>query len=214
VSDEQSSDNDQGSLDRVEQIAYKLYQNRVLLDRDGNSEDDWAKAEKIAQEKWQSAAFNCNYSLIRLEKKIWEPLLVWANNQALISLLGLIGNVVISFTLITYINSEKHRRDAEISNAWQVITSAHGQPGNGGRIRALEFLNASPGAHWRRRFPWFCAPLPVCTWPQERLTGINLAIPSEELTGEKLNKHGVFLDGIQLPNGSLSWSNLENIRLQ
>jgi hypothetical protein len=105
---------------------------------------------------------------------VWEPLLRWADNQALISLLGVVGNIGILIAVVSYVGSEKQRRDAEVLNAWQTLTSAYGQSGSGGRIQALEFLNASPGANWRRRFPWFCAPLPLCTWPQESLAGIDL----------------------------------------
>ncbi|MEN8444491.1 MAG: pentapeptide repeat-containing protein, partial [Cyanobacteria bacterium J06555_13] len=67
---------------------------------------------------------------------------------------------------------------------WQTITSAHEQEGNGGRIQALEFLNASPGANWRRRFPWFCAPIAICIWPAESLSNVDLTPELGEIVKE------------------------------
>ena len=161
---------------------------------------------------------------IQLEQRLWEPLLAWANNQALLGLLGLVGNVGIIIAVFTYIGTEQQRRDAEVLNAWQTLTSAHGQSGSGGRIQALEFLNASPGANWRRKFPWVCAPLPLCTWEAESLDGINLGVETEGLkpssqldsSGEgespeespEENPVGVYLAGIQLPNARLRDANL------
>ena len=94
----------------------------------------------------------------------------------MLGIIGFAGNVGLIIAVITYVGSEKQRRNAEVLNAWQTLTSAHGQAGSGGRIQALEFLNASPGANWRRKFPWFCAPLPLCTWTPESLAGIDLSV--------------------------------------
>ena len=169
----------------IERVAYELYQNRLLLGRPGDAQSDWETATKIVQSDWCTTLFAIHRPFIQLEKNVWEPLLAWANNQALLSLLGLVGNVGLIIAVATYIGSEKQRRDAEVLNAWQTLTSAHGQAGNGGRIRALEFLNASPGANWRRRFPWFCAPHPICVWPSESLAGVNLSVESEDTVGNE-----------------------------
>jgi hypothetical protein len=75
-----------------------------------------------------------------MEKRIWEPMLSWGENQALISLLGLLGNVGLLIAVLTYIGLEKQRREAQVYLAWQTITNAQGQGGNGGRVLALEFL--------------------------------------------------------------------------
>jgi hypothetical protein len=82
-----------------------------------------------------------------------EKVLHWLRSIALLEILGIIGNTGIILAALTYIGSEKQRRNAEVLNAWQTLTSAYGQEGSGGRIQALEFLNASPGTHWRRKFP-------------------------------------------------------------
>ena len=205
----------------TEKIAYESYQTRQLLKRSGDRHTDWENAEKIVRNPVRKALHCCHRPFIRLEKNTWEPLLAWANNQALLSLLGLVGNIGLIIAVATYIGSEKQRRDAEVLNAWQTITSAHGQAGSGGRIQALEFLNASPGANWRRKFPWFCAPLEFCIWEAESLDGLDLSVdvtgdddvseqsgPSENPLYNTL-KTDVYLRAIQLPRASLRFANLE-----
>ncbi|WP_161634908.1 pentapeptide repeat-containing protein [Leptolyngbya sp. Heron Island J] len=174
--------------------------------------------------------FLCNRPFIKLEKHVLEPILTWANNLALLDLLGLVGNVGLIIAVGMYIGSEKQRRDTEVFTAWQTLTNAHGQPGNGGRIHALEFLNASPrnkaydypGANWRRR----ASCLWICTWRPESLAGINLSIESVDDTSpeptsilpedEQLNDlpSQVYLVGIQLPNARLPYSNLSGVDLR
>ncbi|MEM8614790.1 MAG: pentapeptide repeat-containing protein [Cyanobacteria bacterium P01_H01_bin.105] len=131
--------------------------------------------------------------------------------------------------VITYIGSEKQRRDTEVFTAWQTITNAQGQPGSGGRIKALEFLNASPrnneygysGANWRRRA--IC--LWICVWESESLEGIDLSTKTVHTSeadlqepppdGTMLNNdtRRVFLRGIHLPDASLVAANLTDTNL-
>ena len=220
---------DERLRERAEKVAYKLYLNRLLLKRQGDALKDRKTAEEIVQSPLKTALFAINRAFIKLEKRTWEPLLAWANNQALLSLLGLIGNAGIIIAVLTYVGSEKQRREAEVLNAWQTITSAHGQTGSGGRIQALEFLNASPGANWRRRFPWFCAPLPLCTWPAESLNGVNLTVGSDNSSppdeqskssdGDRTIEsparvYRVYLARIQLPGARLRDANLERAYLR
>lgn len=215
----------------VEPVAWELYSNRHKPGKRLNKDELWKEAEKIVRSRLRRTLFVSHRQLIQLERKIWEPLLAWADSQALLSLLGLIGNAGVIIAVVTYIGTEKQRRDAEVLSAWQTITSAHGQSGSGGRIQALEFLNASPGANWRRRFPWFCTPLPLCTWPAEPLDGINLSVdalsaPSESPEGTAdsdktegisyvdieevylAGTEGAYLAGIELPKASLVKANL------
>jgi uncharacterized protein YjbI with pentapeptide repeats len=159
----------------------------------------------------------------KVEQRL-EKVLHWLRNMALLEILGIVGNVGLIIAVVTYIGSEKQRRNAEVLNAWQTLTSAYEQSGSGGRIQALEFLNASPGANWRRKFPWVCAPHPLCVWPAESLAGINLAVESTEIklsteeetdsskTEQRLS--GVYLATIQLPNAFLQGANFEGAFLQ
>lgn len=109
---------------------------------------------------------------------------MWANNLALLELLSLVGNIGLIIAVGMYIASEKQRRDTEVLTAWQTISNAHGQPGDAGRIDALEFLNASPrnskysGANWRRRA--IC--LWICTWERQSLAGIDLSVDPMDIS--------------------------------
>lgn len=116
--------------ENTEQIAYQIFQNRQLLGRSGNQQSDWQIAEKIVRSPIRRTLFASHCQFIKLEKSVWEPLLAWANNQALFGLIGVIGNISIIVGVVVYVGSEKHRRDAEVLNAWQTITSAYGQSGN------------------------------------------------------------------------------------
>lgn len=216
-----SSKNHKKRHDSINRIAYEIYKTRLSRKQEGNSQMDWELAEKIASSPLRKILFYSNCHFIKMEEEIWEPLLKWAESLALINILGLISNIGIIVAVSTYVASEKHRRDAEILNAWQTITSAYGQAGSGGRMQALEFLNASPGANWRRKFPWICAPNSICTWPKENLSGINLAVASDvevnatELQGATTTAaNGVYLRGINLQNANLQGANLRGADLR
>lgn len=196
----------------TERIAFKLYQNRLLLGKPGDEGSDWERASQILRNPFKTALFASHRAWVRLEKRIGEPILAWVNDQAVLSLLGAIGNLGLIIAVVTYIGSEKQRRDAEVLNAWQTITSAYGQAGSGGRIQALEFLNASPGANWRRKFPWFCAPLQLCLWEPESLAGINLTVPGE--SKERVYLGGINLEGANLGGANLKGANLFNANLK
>jgi uncharacterized protein YjbI with pentapeptide repeats len=190
--------------EHIERVAWEIYANRYKPGKRLDKDKLWDEADKIVRSPIKTTLFASNRPLIGLEKRLWEPLLAWANDQAMLSLLGLLGNLGLIIAVATYIGSEKQRRDAEVLNAWQTITSAYGQSGSGGRIQALEFINASPGAHWRRKFPWVCAPLRLCVWEPESLAGINLSVPDGE---------GVFLAGINLQGANLNDANLQGANL-
>ena len=142
-----------------------------------------------------------------------EDLLKWLESLALIQILSLVGNTGLIIAAATYVGSEKQRRDAEVLSAWQTITSAYEQGGNGGRIQALEFLNASPGANWRRKFPWFCAPVSICVWPAQSLSGVDLSRNTlEQDRGDLVI--GVYLAEIELPQARLRNANFRGAFLR
>ena len=205
----------------TEEVAHKLYLNRLQLKRPGDAQSDWKRAERIIRNPLKNTLFAINQPLIKVEKVLWEPLLAWADNQALLSLLGIIGNVGIIIAVFTFIGIEQQRRDAEVLNAWQILTSADGQAGSGGRTQALEFLNASPGSHWRRRVS--C--LWLCSWPAESFEDINLSVEVESAglpLSDKLGSvhdslsestPGVYLREIQLPEARLIKAKLQGANL-
>ncbi len=85
----------------------------------------------------------------KLEKRVLEPVDAWIDKQAFFAILGKLGNLAVVVAIIAFVFGENVRRNNEVFAAWQTITSAHGQSGSGGRIKALEFLNSRP-----LRFPW------------------------------------------------------------
>lgn len=219
--------------ERINQIAKLLREQKVVLGEQIDEDKILATAKKISDNPLREFLFSYNRLFLIIEKRIWEPMLEWANTQALLGLLGLAGNVGLIIAVLMYIGSEKQRRDAEILNAWQTLTNAYGQPGNGGRIHALEFLNASPrnvspldgkyypGANWRRR----ASCLWICTWERKSLAGIDLStiaagisVPDESGTALDDTKHSyyprrAFLKEVQLPGANLESANLEGADL-
>ena len=82
--------------------------------------------------------------LYKAERQL-ERVLAWLQKLALLEILGIIGNVGIIIAVLTYIGTEKQRRDAEVLNAWQTITNASGQAGSG---------RTDTGFRVSQRFPW------------------------------------------------------------
>jgi len=156
-----------------------------------------------------------------IEKRVWEPMLSWGENQAFISLLGLLSNLGLLFAALTYIGLEQQRREAQVYLAWQTITNAQGQSGNGGRVLALEFLNASPGANWRLHFPWICVSEDwLCSkWESESLDGVDLErayLGRVQLSGASLaeaNLQGAILWQANLQGAKLGEANLQGAKL-
>lgn len=156
-----------------------------------------------------------------MEKRIWEPMLAWGENQAFISLLGLLSNLGLLFAALTYIGLEQQRREAQVYLAWQTITNAQGQSGNGGRVLALEFLNASPGANWRLHFPWICISEDwLCSrWESESLDGVDLEraylarVQLSEASLVEANLQGAILWQANLQGAKLGEANLQGARL-
>lgn len=98
-----------------------------------------------------------------------ETLVKDLRELAIFDLVSLLANIAIIVSLGAFLTGgEQRRHDEQVYEAWQVITNAYGQPGNGGRIRALEFLNSTPGTPGRRR--WFGFP-----WWRESLQGVDVS---------------------------------------
>ncbi|MEO1211665.1 MAG: pentapeptide repeat-containing protein [Cyanobacteria bacterium J06638_20] len=194
--------------EKIKAIAHRLYVNRRGLQQVHNPQQalkDWMRAERIAKNPLRQSLFFLNQPLITSERFL-ESLLSWLKQAALLEILGLLGNLGLIIAVLLYFGTEKQRRDIEVYTAWQTITSAYGQPGNGGRIRALEFLNASPGASWRRRTFPFCRRSIICWfWPSESLQGLDVS----GATLRHINLEGATLVGANLEGANLGYANLE-----
>jgi uncharacterized protein YjbI with pentapeptide repeats len=184
--------------ERIQNIAQQVKKNRFPSEDTQNvNRDNWCEieAEKIANNKLKAALHWLNTYLTIPAERWLEYRLAEMKRSALIEILELLGNFGIVIAVVLYYGTEEQRRDAEISNAWQTITSAHGQPGNGGRIRALQFLNVSEQAHWRHR----SFPLSFMEWPKESLSGVDVS--------------QAYLEGINLYKADLVDANLDNSNL-
>ncbi len=133
-------------------------------------------------------------------KKQLQNILAFFKTLAILKILGILGNITIFIALITFLATEQQRRDAQIYQAWQVITTASEQTGSGGRKQALEFLNSSP-----RRFPLFWL-----KWTPQSLA--SLAAPRAHLVQVQLP--GADLSGANLPGADLSGANLQESLLE
>lgn len=116
--------------------------------------------------------------------------------------LGLLGNIALLLAATTYLTyGSQKQRDLEVSQAWSIIADSLGKKGNGGRIKAMELINASPSNSSSWRFPWLSWQYPwlASPWPKESLAG--------------LEAPGAYLLGIQLPHATLANTNLNNALL-
>ncbi|WP_293093508.1 pentapeptide repeat-containing protein [Moorena sp. SIOASIH] len=175
----------------IDKIAFKLYNNRQITEKTWNDQQDWLKAEEIANNPLRLLVFKCNQPLIKTEKKFLEPVLDYLKRLALLEILELLGNISLLVGVIVFIAGEEDRRNSEIYQAWQVITAAYNQAGSGGRIQALEFLNSEPKRISR---------LWLLTWDRESLRG--------------LEAPKAYLREVQLSNADLANANLQEANLR
>ncbi|MDJ0719916.1 MAG: pentapeptide repeat-containing protein [Prochloraceae cyanobacterium] len=138
-------------------------------------------------------------------EKYLEDVVFLLKNAALLDIINLLAGITIIVSLTTWLANEKQRRNAEVYQAWQVITAAYEQSGSGGRKEALEFLNSET-----RRFPWFWL-----TWKKQSLVG--LEAPKALLTQVNLQSAKLFSANLQsaiLFKANLELANLTKANLQ
>ncbi|MEM9275666.1 MAG: pentapeptide repeat-containing protein [Cyanobacteria bacterium P01_F01_bin.143] len=126
-----------------------------------------------------------------------------------LEILEKVEHITILIVLFTFIATEEQRRNAEVYQAWQVITAAHDQSGSGGRIEALEFLLSRP-----RRFPFFWL-----RWKEENLAGLAVQkaylreVNLQDANLEQANLQDAILLKANLQNAGLLEANLQNTDL-
>ena len=107
---------------KVQEEAY------LLWEADGKPEgkDDyyWKLATDKVKGKNVPALYKPYYFL---EKRILEPMDAWISKQAFFTIAA---QLAILAAIIAFIGTEQTRRNNEIFNAWQTITSAEGQSGS------------------------------------------------------------------------------------
>ena len=156
-----------------------------------------------------------------LEKRIFEPLYAWIEEQAFFKILLLIVTFLGGIPFAEYF-IEDGKRNNDVFTAWQTITNAEGQSGSGGRIEALEYLNSRPF-----QFPWIgwterdwywdnigqkCKRKRLLgrRWKRQPLAG--LSAPEAYLVG--IHLCGAFLRSVNLQQADLSSANLQQADLE
>ena len=66
----------------------------------------------------------------------------WLSQWAFLEVLEYLGALSVLFAVLFYVSETPERRQQKHYQAWQVINTAQGKGGNGGRIDALQELNA------------------------------------------------------------------------
>ena len=178
----------------ISHTAYKLWEEDGKPDN--RSEYYWFEAIKKLNSK---TTFGLLMSkLLRLGDAIEKPLeegLDFLKSLAILEILGILGNITIVIAVISFIATEKQRRNTEVYQAWQVITAAYDQSGSGGRKEALEFLNSQP-----RKFPFIWQ-----KWEKQSLAGLDAS---------KAYFHRIVLQGADLRYANLSETDLRYAEFQ
>ena len=185
----------------IEAKASEIYEGRKREGRSGTPEDDWLKALELLEKDWWTVTrwkLEERYQEFKDSTKnsIKDTLTFKSLSQAV--------NASVLIGAVTFIAGEQQRRDIQVYQAWQVITTAHDQPGSGGRVQALEFLNSEP-----RRNPWFWL-----HWQRESLEKLEARkaylIPSRE----NVKKLGIQLSKAELRYADLRGTLLNKANLQ
>jgi len=195
----------------------------LLWEADGKPDGKEDYYWQLAIDHLQGNNFPAIYQpYYKLEKRVLEPVDAWIDKQAFFAILGKLGNLAVVVAIETFVFGENIRRNNEVFSAWQTITSAHGQSGSGGRIKALEFLNSRP-----LRYPWIgwtkdlfwdnktrkCQEKLVFgrRWQREPLVG--LSAPNKAYLA-KINLCDANLGGANLQDANLGVANLQDAYLE
>jgi uncharacterized protein YjbI with pentapeptide repeats len=73
---------------------------------------------------------------------VWAWLAYWLSGWAFLEVLEYLGTLSVLLAVVSYFSESKDRIKQKHYQAWQVINSAQGKGGSGGRIDALEELHA------------------------------------------------------------------------
>ncbi len=114
---------------QAEEYRQKVQEQAYLLwEADGKPEGRDVYYWKLAVDKVKGKNVPILYKpYYFLEKRILEPMDAWISKQAFFTIAA---QLAILAAIIAFIGTEQTRRNNEIFNAWQTITSAEGQSGS------------------------------------------------------------------------------------
>jgi pentapeptide repeat protein len=96
--------------------------------------EPWSRYTERAKYKWL-------VPFIAIEW-VWAWLAYWLSGWAFLEVLEYLGTLSLLLAVVSYFSESKDRIKQKHYQAWQVINSAQGKGGSGGRIDALEELHA------------------------------------------------------------------------
>lgn len=182
-----------------------------LWDRDGRQEGrdeyHWITAERQLENEGHLL-----FGVFVRGERGMEAALRWFKGLALFDILQILSNAGIAIAVFTFVVNQDIRHDQEVFTAWQTITSAAGEPGNGGRKEAIEFLNSRPF-----RFPWFCREgrdYPDCIYRQMRGRLGNLDVSIKGEYDKKAPGRWAYLARLQARDANLREADLQGANLR
>ena len=96
--------------------------------------EPWSRHRERAKHRWL-------VPFIAIEW-VWAWLAYWLSGWAFLEVLEYFGTLSVLLAVVSYFSESKDRIKQKHYQAWQVINSAQGKGGSGGRIDALEELHA------------------------------------------------------------------------
>src|SRR6202035_334355 len=95
--------------------------------------EPWPVYKKVIRRRWTMPFWMIEY--------IWEWMVFGLSNWAFLQLLQYLSTCSVLVVVIFYFAESGDRQKQKHYQAWQVINTAQGKGGNGGRIDALEELS-------------------------------------------------------------------------
>src|SRR5260370_2104673 len=105
-----------------------------LIKTERTRPEEWSSHRARASSKWMMA-------FVALEW-VWEWVAYWLSGWAFLEVLEYVERLGILVAIIFYFVDSGNRTKQRHYQAWQVINTAQGKGGSGGRVEALQELNA------------------------------------------------------------------------
>ena len=96
--------------------------------------EPWSRHRERAKYRWLAPFIAIEW--------VWAWLAYWLSGWAFLEVLEYFGTLSVLLAVVSYFSESKDRIKQKHYQAWQVINSAQGKGGSGGRIDSLEELHA------------------------------------------------------------------------
>ena len=176
--------------------------------------EPWDKFHENIRYRWLSPFYWLEW--------IWEWIAYALSNWAFLEVLEYAGRLSLLVGVIFYFYEAPDRKKQKHSQAWQVINTAQGKGGSGGRIEALQELNrdhvplvgVNVGSAFLMGIRLEKAPLIRANFDAADLRGCDLQSANlESATLQSANLRGCDLRSVNLENASLADADLGDANL-